>query len=167
MIDHDTAKELLARDDLSNGDKLLVCLAVEPIAAKKVAEIKDFAISVGLRTASKWNISSLLSKAKTLTIRTANGWELTNPGRAHIATIAAASLPSVSVLVVSALRNQLSSIANADAREFVAEAVRCLEAKLYRAAIIMSWVGAVAVLYDAVITLHLAPFIDPALINLN
>lgn len=158
MFDAEALKELLAREDLSNRDKVLTCLAAEPLGPRKVEEIRSVAIAAGLRAIGKWNVSDYLSKAKSLAIRTPNGWELTAPGKAHIASVAGPLLPSVSVLVVSALRKQLSLISYSDTQRFVAEAVHCLEAKLFRAAIVTSWVGAVAVLYDAVIALHLTSF---------
>ena len=151
-------KELLARSDLSNRDKVLICLGAEPLGVMKVEEIRSVAIEAGLRAIAKWNVSDYLSKAKTLAIRTPHGWELTGAGKAHVGSAAGPLLPSVSVLVVSALRNQLPSILSADTQQFVAEAVKCLEAKLYRAAIVTSWVGAVAVLYDDVVASHLATF---------
>ena len=41
---------------------------------------------------------------------------------------------------------------------FVEEAVQCFEAHLYRAAVVLSWVGAVSVLYNHVLTNHKASF---------
>ncbi|WP_271438907.1 hypothetical protein [Pontixanthobacter luteolus] len=38
------------------------------------------------------------------------------------------------------------------------EAIRCYEAKLYRSAIVMSWIAAVDVLYREVVANHLAAF---------
>lgn len=158
MFDEEALKELLARTDISNRDKVLTCLAVEPSGSRKVEEIRSLAVRAGLRVITKWNVSSILSKSKTLAIRTTNGWELTAPGKAHVTSVVGPLLPSVSALVVSGLRKQLSSIANPETQNYVAEAVKCLEAKLYRAAIVTSWVGAVAVLYDSVVGLHLLAF---------
>lgn len=158
MFDSEAIKELLARSDISNRDKVLICLAVEPVAPKKTVDIREVAVSSGLRVAAKWNVSDYLSKAKTLAIRTASGWQLTAGGKAHIASVAGPLLPSVSVLVVSGLRKQLPSIPTDITRAFVEEAVKCLEAKLYRAAIITSWVGAISVLYDEVTRSHLSAF---------
>jgi hypothetical protein len=158
LFDREALKELLARADISNRDKLLTCLALDPLTPRKVDDIREVAIACGLRAASKWNVSSYLSKAKTLVIRTTSGWELTANGKAHVAAVAGPLLPSVSVLVVSGLRKQLPSIASETTRTFVEEAVKCLEAKLYRSAIVTSWVGAIAVLYDAVVALHLSAF---------
>lgn len=158
MFDEEALKELLARADLSNRDKLLLSLALDPLVPRKVDDIREVAVACGLRAASKWNVSSYLSKAKTLAIRTTSGWELTASGKAHVASVAGHLLPSVSVLVVSGLRKQLPSILNDATRNFVDEAVKCLEAKLYRSAIVTCWVGAIAVLYDAVIASHLSAF---------
>ena len=163
MFDREHLKELLARSDVSNKDKVLLCLAADPVGARQVGDVRSIGVEAGLRAISKWNISSYLSQAKSMAIRTPQGWELTSPGKTYIASIAGPHLPSVTVLVVSALRKQLSSITSDDTRKFVEEAVRCLEAKLHRAAIVTSWVGAVAVLYDAVVTSHLTPFNAEAL----
>lgn len=163
MFDKEALKELLARTDLSNRDKVLITLAVEPVVAKTVEEIRHVASDAGLRVIGKWNVSDYLSKSKGLAIRASTGWELTGAGKAHVASTIGPLLPSVSVLIVSALRNQLSSISSADAQSFVGETIRCLEAKLHRAAIVTSWVGAVAMLYDAVIKSHLKDFNTEAL----
>ena len=158
MFDRESVKELLARADLSNRDKVLVALAAEPLGVRKVEEIKEVALEAGLRIIQKWNVSDYLSRSKTLAVRTPNGWELTNPGKAHLATVAGPLLPSVSVLVVSALRKQLPTIKSANTRSFVGEAIGCLEAKLFRAAIVISWVGALAIIYDHVVAHHLTAF---------
>jgi hypothetical protein len=163
LFDRHALKELLASRELSNKDKVLMCLAVEPLGSKKVAEIRDIAIHAGLRAIAKWNVSDYLSKAKTLAISTPIGWELTSSGRAHIASLAGPLLPSVTGMVVSALRKELSKIQSTDTKNFVLEAVQCLEARLNRAAIVTSWVGAVAVLQDVVVKQHLSAFNTEAL----
>jgi hypothetical protein len=163
LFDRESSKELLSRSDISNRDKLLICLATNPISPKKVIEIREIAVTSGLREASKWNASRYLQLAKTLAIRTPSGWELTTKGKTHIAALAGPLLPSVSVFVVSNLRKQLASLSNTETRAFVEEAIKCLEAKLFRAAIIMSWIGAIAVLYDEIIRSKLVVFNAEAL----
>ena len=56
------------------------------------------------------------------------------------------------------LRNHLTTIQNTDAVRFVEEAISCLENKLYRATVILSWVGAVSLLYDYVVQNRLSDF---------
>jgi len=158
LLDRDAIKELLAKSEISNRNKMLICLAQEPLQPRGVAEIKEFAISVGLREAKGWNVSRYFSSAKTLAVRTTDGWELTVAGKALVAEEAGPMLPSVTVLVVSALRKQLPSIAGESTRAFVEESVKALEAKLFRSSIVLSWVGAVSVLYDHVLSNCLAAF---------
>jgi hypothetical protein len=47
---------------------------------------------------------------------------------------------------------------NAATKDFVTEAIDCVERGLSRAAVVLSWVGALSVLYDHVITKHLSAF---------
>ena len=58
--------------------------------------------------------------------------------------------------LVSQLRSHASRIKNSNTRQFVLEAIGCMEARLYRAAIVFSWIGAVAVLQDNVASNRLA-----------
>lgn len=65
------------------------------------------------------------------------------------------SLPSESA---NSLKPHLLKIKNIDTRNFVEEAINCFEAGLYRSAVVMSWVGAVSLLYDHVLAHRLADF---------
>jgi hypothetical protein len=49
------------------------------------------------------------------------------------------------------LKPHLLKIVDADTRAFIEEAINCFEAGLYRSAVVMSWIGAVSILYDHVI----------------
>jgi hypothetical protein len=158
LLDQDTIKELLARSDITPRNKLLICLAHEPLRPQTVAEIRELAVSLGLRAAKGWNISKHFSNAKTLAVRITNGWELTAAGKSLVTETAGPLLPSVTVLVVSGLRKQLPTIASEATRAFVEESVKALEAKLYRSAIVLSWVGALSVIYDHVVNDCLAEF---------
>ena len=52
----------------------------------------------------------------------------------------------------------MTNIKDDTTRSFVEEAIKCHEAAFYRSAIVMSWLAAVAVLYQEVVTKHLAAF---------
>jgi hypothetical protein len=158
LLDEETIKELLALSDVTPRNKLLICLALEPLKAHKVAEVREFALKLGFRKAKDLHISSILSRAKSYAILTPNGWELTSAGKSLVAETAGPLLPSVTALVVSGLRKQLPTIANEATRAFVEESVKALEAKLYRSAIVLAWVGAMSVLYDHVVQNGLAAF---------
>ena len=56
------------------------------------------------------------------------------------------------------LRALLPKLKSEDTRVFLAEAIVCAEQSLFRAAVVLSWVGAMALLYENVVTKHLATF---------
>jgi len=151
-------KDLLHQPALSNRDKVLLCLASEPVQPKAISDIKGTAIAAGLRKAATWNISDYLSKARGLAIRTPAGWELTAAGQSHVQTMAGPYVAGPSVVAAASLRSHLPTITSSDTRAFVEEAIRCFEAKLLRAAVVLSWVGALSLIYDHVVAHKLAAF---------
>jgi len=151
-------KDLLHQPALSNRDKLLLCLAAEPVGPKSISDIKGVATAAGLRRAASWNISDYLSKARGLAIRTPWGWELTAAGKNHVQTMAGPYVGGTTVVAAASLRSHLPTISSSDTRAFVDEAIRCFEAKLLRAAVVLSWVGALSLLYDHVIGHKLTVF---------
>jgi hypothetical protein len=56
------------------------------------------------------------------------------------------------------LRKHFAKIVNAQIRVFVEEAIACYETNNYRASVVLSWVGAVALLYEYVLHNKLAEF---------
>ena len=158
MFEKSALKDLLSKKELSPKEKLLICLAVDPSAPKKAKCVRELAVSSGLRTAAKWNVSDYLSKCKPYAVRTNGGWELTGAGKTKVAELVGPHLPSPTTLGVSALRNHLPSIPDPYTRSFVEEAIRCFETRLFRAAIVFSWVGAVSVLHNHVQKGNLAAF---------
>lgn len=158
MLPKESLKDLLTQKELSNTDKLLLCLAVEPETAKAVADVRSLAVSSGLRAAKKWNISAFLGAASELAVRTDQGWELTAKGNQHVARIAGPLMNSPVPKVASSLRSHLVKVGNADTQRFVEEAIACFESRQHRAAVVLSWVGAVSLLYDHVVAHHLSAF---------
>lgn len=158
MLNAETLLELLARKDFNAKQKLLLCLAIEPAAARKISEIKELAVNSGLRDVRKWNVSDYLRRSKPNVARINNGWVLTDSGRSYIRDLIRPILLPASPTVISTLREELSSISNPDCRAFVAEAISAFEAELYKSAIVFSWIGAVAVLYDHIVKNKLNEF---------
>jgi hypothetical protein len=60
--------------------------------------------------------------------------------------------------VVNNLKPHLLKINNHDTKAFVEEAIDCFEARLYRSCVVMSWIGAISILYDYVIKNKLNEF---------
>ena len=77
----------------------------------------------------------------------------------HVASLAAIELcVSPAASQAQSLRALLPTLKSDDARAFVLEAIVCAEQSLFRAAVVLSWVGAIALLHDHVIANRLADF---------
>lgn len=158
MLDINVLKNLLHQSGFSNTDKLLLCAALDINTPKSVSTIKEIAKNAGFRLVDKWNVSSLLSRSDGLAIRTDKGWELTDNGKERLTQLAGGAISGVTPKIASNLRSHLSSISNHDTVAFLEEAIRCYETKLYRSAVVLSWVGAASLLYDYVVSYKLAEF---------
>jgi hypothetical protein len=158
LLPKESLKDLLSQKELSHTDKLLVCLAVGPDTAKQVKEIVALAVAHGLRSAKNWNASTLLKASGGKAVRTANGWELTSDGNNYVHSIAGPLAGSPIPKVASSLRAHLTKIADAETFTFVEEAINCFEMRQYRAAVVLSWVGAASVLHKHVVKASLATF---------
>jgi len=157
LLTEELLKELLSKKEFSNTDKILFCLAESDFAPKKVADIRALATRNGLRAIKDWNVSQLLARSgKALSI--AGKWELSGDGKSHTNTLIGPFAATPVQVIAPALRTHLTKITNPDVRLFAEEGVRCFEQHLYRSAVVLSWVGAVALLYDHVLKSHLANF---------
>jgi hypothetical protein len=65
---------------------------------------------------------------------------------------------SLSSVTVRALREHAAKLADPDTKAFVTEAIECVGSQLYRAAVVLSWVGALSLLHRNVAVHHLAAF---------
>lgn len=158
MLDIEALKNLLHQSGFSQTDKLLLCAAFDVGSPKTVQTLKEIAKQAGFRQLDKWNVSSMLSRSNGVAIRTDRGWELTNIGKERVAQLAGAAVSSFTPKIASGLRSHLSSISNHETAAFLEEAIRCYETKLYRSAVVLTWVGAIAVLYDYVMAHKLVEF---------
>jgi hypothetical protein len=140
---------------LSRKEEALLCLAVDPMKPRAVAEIRGIAVRAGVKGAKGWNIADTLGSLRGLAIRTDRGWELTAAGQAEAARLGGVNQPPAPV---STLRKLLPKISSPDVVTFIEEALGSIEAHHYRAAVVLTWVGAVAILYDYVVVNHLAAF---------
>ena len=147
----------LLHGDYTSLDKLLFLLASmgQPC---QVAEIKSRAQEAGYRIPKTWNVSTYLGRSKGKAIKVPSGWEISDAGRQHLVDLGIVSGTAAQSGVAMDLRNALSGIQEVNTRSFVEEAVSCYEAGLYRSAIVMSWVGAVAILHDYITAHHLSAF---------
>jgi hypothetical protein len=158
LVSIEALKDLLSQPGFSKTEKVLICLAVEIERPKPIWEIRKIAFKNGLRAATQWDISKLLSRSKGKATLLEKGWRLTTHGADYIKGIIS---PFVNLPVAKAttnLRSHLDKISDPDTRLFIDEAIKCCEFGLWRAAVVLSWVGAVSVLYDFVTKNKLSEF---------
>lgn len=122
-----------------------------------VTEIRSKAKSVGC-VVDKWNVSDILSKGQGYTLQLLGGYELSEKGKARLRELGLDTASPAAVQVALDFRKHLTNITDADTRSFVEEAIKCYEAKLFRSAIVMSWLAAVDVLKKEVVEKHLSAF---------
>ncbi|MCA8863705.1 MULTISPECIES: hypothetical protein [unclassified Halomonas] len=154
MLNQLALKEIIANPEIDKKDKVLACLAVDVSSAKQVKKIKQIGVNAGFTGIKTLNVSSILSRQAGKTLKSPSGWELTNPGRAHIKQLGGGPVIQLS----SSLRALLANIQTDNTKAFVEEAIECFEGHHYRAAVVLAWVGAVAVLYDHVVQNNLLAF---------
>lgn len=157
MLDIAGLKQIVHQTGLAQTTRLLLCLAVgdDP---KSLGTIKEIGAKAGIKGIKNWNISQLLSGSGGKAIKTPTGWELSPSGILAIEPLAGPLLTTAAPKAATSLRSHLPGIGDSDARSFVEQAIGCYENKFYRAAVVLSWVGAVAVLYDYVVVNTLARF---------
>lgn len=156
MLDVAGLKDWLHRN-LAARDKLLLILATfdQPV---QLADLRSRSEEAGFKVPKKWNMSDVLGRSGGLAIRVPAGWELTETGKNHLRNLGVESVSPAAMQVAADLRVHLDKVKNPTTRAFVEEAIKCHEAKLYRSAIVMSWIAAVDVLYHEVVVNHLAAF---------
>lgn len=157
MLDRSALKECLSRTDLTRSDKVLLILAVDSNSPKQVAQIRGIANETGLPKAKRWNLSDILAHSGGLAVRVKEGWELSGTGKHRVSGLLGSSSTPASK-AATALRETLASIKDTGTRAFLLEAIECFEHDLYRAAVVLSWVGALSLLYSEVVRSHLPAF---------
>lgn len=144
-------------ENLSNDQRLIIVLSTYESAVDKKTLTKRCR-DVGLESIAR-NINEYLRRIKASLIKTASGYELNASGRKQATALGAGEKKTKAIdPLLSQLGTIASSITDNDIQSFVDEAIACLDEELYRAGIVLSWVGAVATLQAYVVANHLAAF---------
>lgn len=156
MLTTEQLKHAVHRTGITKTDSALLCVAAAGGSGASTAAVRKLAVEVGVKGAKKTNFSAHLSSAEDKVFKTPSGWELTPQGRKYIASLAAKGLAiSPAATEAQALRGLLPKLKNPDARAFLTEAIVCAEQSLFRAAVVLSWVGALALLQDEAVAKYL------------
>ena len=163
-LSKEALQTLLVRPDLQRLDKLLIILFWDNESPKTLADIKKVGSENGLRECVKWNISDSLGKSKGKATSIQGKWTLTIPGKTYLFQQNFVTEKKSQIKKdVADLRSHLSSIKDTNTKSFMEEAIACIEADQNRAAVVFSWIGAVALLYDHIVKHHLSAFNAEAL----
>ena len=157
MLTLEQLKGAVHRKNVTKTDVALLCVAAAGAKAAPTAAVRNLAIEAGVKGARKTNFAAHLNSAEDKVFKAPKGWELTGAGLKYVAGLAAQELSSSPAATeAQSLRALLPKLKNEDARAFLAEAVVCAEQSLFRAAVVLSWVGALALLHDHAAAKHLA-----------
>ena len=149
-------KDWLHRD-LVRADKLLLTLhAVGDV--QTVRQIKASCKSAGFKVPQSWNVSSILSATKGQAINTGQGWELTDKGRTHLETLGVEITNLVPKEKANELRELIEKLKNDEDKEYLNEAILCIEYGLNKAAVVMTWSAAMYFLKKEVVKNYLNDF---------
>jgi len=159
LINKEKLPDSLSKKRYSQKDTLLILLAVEADKPKSVKDIKSLGRNAGCTQILKWNISVVLKNAKRLAIRLPEGWCLTSTGKDYITSLGFGVEKSIKVINhAEQLRKETLKIKNPDTKKFLEEAIVSYEGELYRSCVVLSWIGAIALLYDHIANNCLSDF---------
>jgi hypothetical protein len=159
MITLQDAKNILHGKTTTSRDQLLVLLAIGGLRPRPVEELRQQCIAVGLPKLARKNLSDILGKSKGCAVRTIDGWELQQNGIERVRELAQRAHINLVITHSSrSLRGHADSVADPLTKSFVMEAIECFEAEQYRAAVVFSWAGAIALLHQHVFSKKLNDF---------
>jgi hypothetical protein len=123
-------------------------------ASRIISTLRD----AGARDVESWNVSQILRRTKGMAALVNDGWKLLQAGKQHIqSSVPAAHEANISKAALS-LRDLTKRLPAGPLSEFVLETIRCVEQRTWRAAIVLSWLGAVWHLQEVIFAKHLVDF---------
>jgi hypothetical protein len=150
-------RDHLTRSDLSKTTKYMLIVG-HHIGPAKNADIRKIAKENGWRAGSQSSPSDFLKLKREYCVSLPEGWELTGPGRSFLEQEGLISPGGILTPVTEQLDRYLLDVHDPQKASFIAEAVGCVKNKQPRAAIVLSWVGAVYLLYSHVVATKLNEF---------
>jgi hypothetical protein len=158
LVKSDQLKDLLHAARLPRRDALALILASRDGQPVTTTEIQKIGKDSGLRDITTWNVTQYLNTNEGLFVRLPAGWTLGPKGKQDVVALVSKINGGQPAVINQSLRLLIPKLPNEESKAFVGEAISCYEAKCYRAAVVLSWVGAVAVLHNRIIVSHLVAF---------
>ncbi len=164
MLTLEQLKQAVHRKGITKTDIALLSVAAGGGKDVPTATLKRLALDAGAKGAKTIHFAAHLNSTEDKVFKTPKGWELTEIGRKYVASLMAQQLSSSPAAAEAQhLRVLLTKLKSENAKAFLTEAIVCAEQSLFRAAVVLSWVGAVTLLYERVVSKHLTAFNAEAL----
>jgi len=154
-------KDILSNHTLSATDRFL-CILADQGSPIQVKDIKATAVASGFRAAKFSNISQLLLDSGQARL-VADGWEITSAGQDKLVEKGLLDKAEPLTPFVTKLLQLAPKVTNSQSAEFLKEAIGCLQDRHLRAAVVLSWIGAVSILHSVVVSGHLVAFNSEAI----
>lgn len=123
------------------------------------ATIRNKGKQIGFRNMADWNLTDVLRKAARdgQVAQLDKGWRILAPG---LRVIEGHYTPESAIVAETrhSLRIHSQKITDAQRRAFVDETIKSFDVKAYRAAVVLSWVGAANIIQDHIVENHQAAF---------
>lgn len=149
-------RDALTCKDITKTDKYLLIVGHHD-GPVKGADIRAIAKENGWKEGAKSVPAPFLTKSKHALLLP-KGWTLTGPGRATLEDRGLISKIGVLTPVTRTLEKYILDLHDPDKARFVEEAIACVKNKSYRAAIVLTWVGALYLMYNYVLREKLSEF---------
>lgn len=161
MLTENALETVLADRSAKRETKILAILAVLGGPAR-IAEVRKLATEHGLREIAKWNVSNILKRSNGKAILRSAGWKLSASGEKSLRELGILQSDARIRSVSQSFESQLARLKGTAAFEIVQESVLCFDQKLFRAAVVLSWSGAVSILHTHIFSSCLTNFNEAA-----
>lgn len=157
MTFSDPLAELVSQTGRTQGELCLAALAFLGGQATG-PQIKAALKSHGLKRANAINVHTAFKNSSGMVLNNKAEWKLLSPGEKRLNSLGFQLKTLRARQLDASLRTELDRLSDGDRKTFIAEAIAAFEHQLFRAAVVLSWIGAVNILHDFVATTHLKAF---------
>lgn len=143
MYKSEALKNLVYKDGLSQKEIILIALGCNGGNPKSASDIKNLLTGeAGLKAARKYPVSTYLNRKPIWAIDNGGNWELTDDGVNKLKEMKLHTKSGLAVRADDNLSEAIEDISDEHTKAFVDEALQCYRNEFYRAATLLSWVGA-------------------------
>lgn len=147
--------DALCVNSLTQEESVILCLSLDGTEMTSCKDVRQQLVLLGVTSAKKWNLSTVLKRCgdSGSVIKAPGGYRLSSKGQAR-----ADSILGNPIVPSDVLRNSLNELPSSESKKYLDESITCLENHCLRGAIILSWIGAIAILYEYVLKTCLDDF---------